>query len=119
NVHAIHGIDPQLFKRTVNSDLLDGNALRVGDYDSDSLDQFVGHRSWLTVSNRYPSAFNMGSSRRTASRVDSTSGRTCSSRPSCRQMMAPFSISGSKRCTMARASSFQSHAITVHITPMR
>src|SRR5258708_38491926 len=38
NVHAVHGVDAQLFKRAVDSDLLDGDALRVGDNGSDTLD---------------------------------------------------------------------------------
>src|SRR6185295_8714247 len=118
-IDAVHGINPEFFKSTVYVDVLNRNTLRVGDYGSDSLDQFVGHRSWLTVSKRYPSAFRIGIKRRTASMVFSTSGRACNWRPSWRQTMAPLWIFGSTRLTMDRASSLQSRPITVHITPMR
>src|SRR6185503_5180272 len=69
NIHTVHRINSQLFKRTVDGDFFARDALGVGDYRQYSLGQFVGHISWLTVSKRYPSRWSAGRSLRTASRV--------------------------------------------------
>ncbi len=77
----------------------------------------VSRRIWLTVSNRYPLSSNTGIAMRNASMVDRMSGFGVRSRPSCKQMIAPFSAPSTILREISGGRSSQSRPITVHITP--
>ena len=118
NVDAVERIDFQLLEGAVDGHRFRRNVLGLRDHTGDAVDQLVGHRIWLTVSNWNPRSFSTGMMYFDGIERGADVGRALGGAAVVEaEDRAVARAVESDSCAIARVGQCQSWPMTVHMTP--